>query len=339
MSLSKKSLETSKSMAQRVQVGQVTPADELRELLTIAEKRVANVWSSSDGALSLLGELDSIAALWPVLEAQGMDLRPEAGRWETLRAAVDRRAADIVADLRTFGGFDKVRLEIHPEGTDAPWWHLDRVVRTNRQQRIRHAGLVLGGLALLFAVLYVGLRLFFPVDPKVAEAGRRIGAGDQLIRGQADYAGALAEFEQAAQLTPDDPEALLRVGVIREKVGTATAEEMYARARSITPDDVVFRQMRASVYLTFGMLEQAESDLQVALAAKPEDPITWYELASVYELRGQIGDAIDALEKVDLYATEANLIEMSATARIRRGMLMQQVGVREQTLSTATPIP
>ncbi len=326
-------------MAQTVQVGQVTPADELRALLTIGEKRVANLWSSGDSALSLLKELDRIAALWPVLEAQGMDLRPEAGRWETLRAAVDRRAADIVADLRTFGGIGKMRLEIHPEGTVAPWWHLDRVVRTNRQQRIRHAGLILGGLALLFAVLYVGLRLFFPVDPKVAEAGRRIGAGDQLIRGQADFVGALAEFEQAAKLTPDDPEAVLRVGVIREKIGAATAEEMYARARSLTPDDVVFRQMRASVYLTFGMLEQAEVDLEAALAVKPEDPITWYELASVYEIRGQVGEAIAALEKVDLLATEANLVEMSATARIRRGMLMQQVGIREQSLSTATPIP
>ncbi len=326
-------------MAQTIQVGQVTPADQLRELLTIAEKRVANVWSSGDSALSLLRELDSIAALWPVLEAQGMDLRPEAGRWETLRAAVDRRAADIVTDLRSIGGIHKARLETHPQGTDAPWWHLDRVVNTNRQQRIRRTGLILGGLAVLLAVLYIGLRVLFPVDPKVAEAGRRIGVGDQLIRGQADFVGALAEFEQAAELTPDDPEALLRVGVIREKVGAATAEEMYARARSLIPDDVVFRQMRASVYLTFGMLDQAEGDLQVALAAKPEDPITLYELASVYELRGQTGDAIDALEKVDLYATEANLVELSATARLRRGMLMQQIGVREQTTSTETPSP
>jgi len=326
-------------MAQAIQAGQVTPADELRELLTVAEKRVASVWSSGDSALSLLRELDRIAALWPVLEARGMDLRPEAGRWETLRAAVERRSADIVADLRTFGGIEKVRLEIHPEGTDAPWWHLDRVVRAGRQQRIRRTGLILGGLTVLLVVLYAGLRLLFPVDPKVAEAGRHISAGDQLIQGQADFVGALAEFEQAAELTPDDPEVLLRVGVAQEKIGVASAEEVFARARAFTPDDVVFRQLRASVYLTFGMLEQAERDLQVALAAKPEDPITWYELASVYELRGQIGEAMDALEKVDLYATEADMVEMSATARFRRGMLMQQVGVREQPLSAATPIP
>ena len=52
-------------MAQMVQRGQVTPADELRDLLDTAEKRVANVRWSGEGALALLGELDRIAELWP----------------------------------------------------------------------------------------------------------------------------------------------------------------------------------------------------------------------------------------------------------------------------------
>ncbi len=52
-------------MAQMVQRGQVTPADELRGLLDSAEIRVANVRWSGEGALALLGELDRIAELWP----------------------------------------------------------------------------------------------------------------------------------------------------------------------------------------------------------------------------------------------------------------------------------
>ena len=86
-------------MAQTVKTGQVTPADELRESLAFSEKRVADVFGGGDNALALLKELDRIAALWPVLEAQGMDLRPEAGRWETLQATVNRRAGAIVSDL------------------------------------------------------------------------------------------------------------------------------------------------------------------------------------------------------------------------------------------------
>ena len=52
-------------MAQTVQTGQVTPADELRELLAIAEKRVANVWGSGESAVALLKELDRIAGSGP----------------------------------------------------------------------------------------------------------------------------------------------------------------------------------------------------------------------------------------------------------------------------------
>ncbi len=317
-------------MAQTIQIGQVTPADELRELLTVAEKRVANVWGSGESSLALLTELDRIDVLWPALEAQGMDLRPEAGRWQTLQASVDRRAGAILSDLRAVGGIDKARLEMHPEGTDAPWWRLDDLVRGVNLRRFRKTGLLLGGLAVLGAVLYFGLRLLFPVDPKVAEAGRLTGIGDQLIQGQADFPGALAEFEQAAALTPDDPEVLLRVGVVQEKTGNAAAEESYTRARALLADDVIFQQTRAYVYLMFGMIDQAEQDLQAALAARPRDPVTWYELASVFELRGEIRDAMDALERVDEYATEAGHIEMSATARYRRGMLMQQLGVQQQ---------
>lgn len=326
-------------MAQTVHVGQMTPADELRESLAVVEKRAANVRGNSDGALALLQELDRIAALWPVLEAQGVDLRPEAGRWETVQAAVDRRAGPIVADLRALGGIDKVRRELHPEGTDAPWWQLDGVVRANNRQRIRKMGLLLGGLAVLAAVLYFGLRLLFPVDPKVAEASRRTGVGDQLIQGQADFLGALAEFEQAAALTPDDPEVLLRVGVVQEKTGSIGAEETYARTRTLVPDAVTFNQMRASIYLTYGMIDQAERDLQAALSSKPDDPVTWYGLASVFEFRGEIGNAIDALEKVDQLATEAELVELSATSRFRRGMLMQQLGSQNLPVPAVTPTP
>ena len=232
-----------------------------------------------------------------------------------------------------------MRREIHPEGSNAPWWRLDEVVRANRRHRIRKAGLILGGLAVITAVLYFGLRLLFPVDPKVAEASRRTGAGDQLIQGQADFPGALAEYEQAAELTPDDPEVWLRVGAVQEKTGDAAAEETYARVRALVPDDVAFQQMRASVYLLFGMIERAEQDLQAAVAAKPEDPITWYELASVFESRGELRDAIGALERVDRYAAEAELVELSAMARYRLGILMQQAGYQQQSepAGVATP--
>jgi hypothetical protein len=281
-----------------------------------------------------------------VLEAQGVDLRPEAGRWETLQAATNRRAGKILFELRRLGGIDKVRREVHPEGVNAPWWRLDDCVRADRRRRLQKTGLVLGGIVGLGLVLYFGLRLLFPVDPKVAAARGHTDIGDQLIQEQADFPGALTEFEQAAELTPDDPEVWLRIGVVQERMGDAAqgdlapaAEESFARSRALLADDVHFRQMRASVYLAFGMVERADQDLQSALTARPADPLTWYELASVFEMRGEVSDAIDALERADQYANDAGNVELSVTARYRRGMLMQQSAFGVQPEAPITPTP
>ena len=87
-------------MAKAVLQGRVTPADELRELLTSAEKLAASVSGNAQNAAGLLAALDRIAELWPLLDAQGVDLRSEAGRWETLQAVVQRRGAAIVEALK-----------------------------------------------------------------------------------------------------------------------------------------------------------------------------------------------------------------------------------------------
>ena len=335
--MSRKTPETSSVVAQSVQIGQVTPADELRELLSVAEKRVAGARNSGESALELLKGLDRITVLWPLLEVQGMDLRPEAGRWETLRASVNRRAGDILAALRSLGGIERLRLQVHPGGVAAPWWRLDEYVRANKRRQMRKAGFILGGLAVLGAGLYFGLRLLFPVDPKVAEASRLTGSGERMIQGQADFRGALAEFEQAAELTPDDPEVWLRVGVVQEKIGDPAALNAYDRARALIVEEVQFWQMRASVYLLFDMVDQADHDLQAALAARADDPLTWYQLATVNEMRGEIGAAIAALEKADQYSSASGNTEMNAFARYRRGVLIQRHGVQPQAPAPATP--
>jgi len=91
-------------MARSLQSGQVTPADELRELLSTSEKLVASVRGSGAGVLVLLENMDRLSELWPELEAAGVDLRPEAGRWETLQATVRRNGRRLVRELRPHAG-------------------------------------------------------------------------------------------------------------------------------------------------------------------------------------------------------------------------------------------
>lgn len=319
-------------MAQAVHTGGVTPADELRDLLTTAEKRLANVRGSGAGAVILLQQLDRIAALWPVLEAQGADLRPEAGRWATLQASIQRRTPVILAALQSSGGIDALRSQAHPQGTDASWWHLDATVTAERRKRLRRSAIIAAG------ALVVALAAFFILrsltDPKVVEASRHVSTGEYAVQQAADWPAALAEFQAAAALTPADPDVWLRVGVAQEHLqDAAAARESYAKAHALLPSELEFLKGRAAAYLTFNLMAEAERDLQAALASKPDDAQAWYLAASVYETRGQNQQAIDALNQAAAYAEQAGLNELVALSRYRMGMLMQQVPMSQETVT------
>ncbi len=326
-------------MAQAVQRSQVTPADELRDLLETAEKRVANVRWSGEGAIALLSELDRIAELWPQLEEQGVDLRPEAGRWETLQAAVLRNAAAILAELQGQGGFVQVRRRVHPTGVNAPWWRLDEHVAETRRRRLRRTVTIFAGVIVVALALNFLLRWLFPVDPKVQESARRVSQGEQLVQQKGDWAAARAEFDAASAVTPGEYDVWLRLGVVEEHLGNSdAAQEAFAEARTLLPSDLEFYKGRASTYLIFNLIDLADSDIRAALAIDERDAQAWYQAASVFEARGQIREAIDALDKSSTYAAESRQDELTALARYRMGMLMQRQGV-PQAVETPTPTP
>jgi tetratricopeptide (TPR) repeat protein len=326
-------------MAQTVQRGQVTPADELRDLLETDEKRVANVRGSGEGAVKLLNELDRIAELWPELEAQGVDLRPEAGRWETLQASVQRNATGLVAELQRCGGIRSIRKEVHPEGTDAPWWHLDEYVTQSRRKRVRRTVTIAVAVVVVVLAAWFLFQKLFPVDPKVAGSVRRVSQGDQLAQQNNDWAGALAEFQAAAALTPADYDVWLRVGVAEEQLGnTQAAQDAYAKARSLLPSELEFHKARAFAYLLFDLVDQGDRDIQAALAIKNDDAQAWYQAATVYDNRGQISEAVDALQKASTYAEKTGQDQLTALARYRMGMLMQRMNLPQGTAEpTVTP--
>ncbi len=325
-------------MAQMVERGQVTPADELRNLLETAEVRVANVRWSGDGSLALLKELDRIAELWPELEAHGVDLRPEAGRWETLQAAVLRSAGALLAELQTCGGIAALRRQVHPEGTNAPWWRLDEYVAQQRRQSVRRAVTIVAAVVAVAFVAWFLFQKLFPVDPKVAESVRRISDGEQLVRDKNDWPGALAEFQAASALTPEDYDVWLRLGVAEEQVGnTQAAQEAYDRARGLLQSELEFLKGRAGAYLIFALVDPADKDIQAALAIKNDDAQSWYQAATVFEARGQIREAVDALEKASTYAEETHQDELTALSRYRMGMMMQSMSM-QQPAGTPTPV-
>jgi tetratricopeptide (TPR) repeat protein len=324
-------------MRQVVQTGFITPADELRELLTLSEKRVANLRGSGTAALDLLRHMDRVATLWPQLEANGLDLKPEAGRWSTIQAGLRRQAPIVLKELAAFGGAATVRQREHPAGTENWWWHLDKEVRERNRRQLARTGLTLSIVAVAGVGIWLLLRILLPVDPVLRETMRALDAGDALVQQEGDAAGALVQYRRAAESNPQDSETWLRIGAVLEMQGDAPgAAEAFEHAETIIGDPARYRLARGGAYFVLGMLEQAERELLTAIDLKPTDPYAYYYLASVHEQRGQGAEAIAALEKTAQYAEEQGEAQLIAMARFRMGMIMQ---AQQGFQPTVTPAP
>lgn len=317
-------------MAKAVLQGRVTPADELRELMTSAENLLPSVSGNPQNVSGLLAALDRIAELWPLLDAQGVDLRSEAGRWETLQAGVQRRGIAIVGALRPLGGIKALRQQTHPDGGEGAWWRVDEHVADTRRRAWRRTTAVFAGIIVFSAAVYFALRLLFPVDPKVVEASRLLGQGDRLVQEAGDYESALVEYQQAVENTPDNVEIWLRLGAVQERLGDeAAAQASFARARGLIGTDTEFYRVRGSSYLLLAMLDEAERDLLRVFEVEPRNAMAWYLIASVYEARNDLGPAVEALSRASDYAAETQQIELIALARTRMGFLMQRLAAQQ----------
>jgi Flp pilus assembly protein TadD len=329
-------------MARALEATHKTPADELRDLLTKGEKLVVNPGDGADGTIELLQLLDRVDELWPRLTAAGVDLRPESGRLEALHAATGKQAAILLRRLRDAGGIESIRSRIRP-GEDAGWWwHLDTLVRERRMRSLRTAAIVTAVVLLVGAALVFILNRLFPVDPNVSAALTLTNRGQMQAAEQGDYAGALAQFQAAAELTPEDPEVWLWIGMLQDRLGRpAEAKDAFERARGLLSSDGDFYVQRAAAYLGAQWIGPARQDLEAALAIDPENPQAYYYLATVYELSGDVANALQSLERASDLADKRGVPELTAMARYRMGMLLQAVaapGVGTPGLQpTATP--
>ncbi|NOX63378.1 MAG: tetratricopeptide repeat protein [Chloroflexi bacterium] len=310
-------------MAHVVKTPKLTPADELRSLLEESEKLAVNMsGAGADKAVTLLENLDRIQALFPTLEAKGVDLKPEQARWEAVQGAVRRHSADIRRELKPLGGLAALRKQRAP-AIENWWWRLDEIQRA--QWRRRLARLLLATLALVI-VVGGGLWLFdhfFPGDPQMREfQNYKLQAEQQLEAG--DLAAAIASYEAARAIYPDDADALAWLVVLNEAL-ERWPEADVARAELFeqTQGDVALGLL-AEKYVILEQPEQALKLAQAAIEANPDNPRGYLALAGAYEQLDRLQEAIDALEIAAEKADEQNLPELQALTRMRLGFLLQR---------------
>jgi tetratricopeptide (TPR) repeat protein len=311
-----------------------TPADSLRGLLGEAELVGANLRGAGPRVVRLAHLLDQIADLLAEMEAAGVDVRAERGRNETVCRRLRRQKGRFLAEAGR--AFQQERAAVAPDRARW-WWFLDEELALERRQRLRQ-GLLWG------AVLVVGCAIsglvydrFIAPPPEVRRAYQYSTTGESFAE-EGDLGTALAEFEAAIELTPDNPTLWVWKGVIHSQLDqTEQAEEAFLTARSLYGEGTGFLQDRGMTYLRLGNVDAAAADVEQIITQEPESGVGYYLRASVALARDDYQAAIDDLDRASELAQAAGDTQLEATVRVQRAMVFQMWTAQVSPSPTPTP--
>jgi tetratricopeptide (TPR) repeat protein len=311
-----------------------TPADSLRDLLDEAERLVANLRGAGPRVVQLAHLLDQTADLLAEMEAAGGDLRAERGRCETVYRQLRRQKGRFLAEAgRTF---QEERAAIAPDRARW-WWFLDEELALQRRKRLRRV-LLWGGVLIVGCIIsWLVYDHFIAPPPEVQQAYRYSTTGEGLVE-EGDLGAALAEFDAAIALTPDDPTLWLWKGVIHSQLDQMEqAEEAFLTARSLYGEGTGFLQDRSMIYLRIGEVDAAAADVEQLIAQEPQLGVGYYLRANVGTARGNYAAAVDDLDQAAELAQAAGDTQLEATARVQRAMVLQMWTTQVSQLPTPTP--
>ena len=307
-----------------------TPADRIRESLDRAERCVSNLRGAGTQALALLHLLDQAAQGLAELEAAGVDVRAERVRFETvqrqLRRRHDRFLAEAGAALR------EERASVQPDQTRW-WWFLDQAATRQQRRQLRHRLVGVLVAAVLLLVAWLAYDRFIAPPPQVRQAFQHSNAGEMLVE-EGDLWAALAEFEAAAALTPDDPDPWLWQGVIHFELDELDdAEVAFDTARVLYETEFDFLLARGMTYLRVGDLTAAGADAEQAIVESPHSGWGYYLRASIAVEEGDYDAAVADLEQAEGLARAAGDAQLEAYTRTQRAMVIQLQLYQQPTLS------
>jgi len=311
-----------------------TPADKVREALDRAEKRIVSLRHAGPNALEILYSLDFATSVLDEIEADGGDTRAERSWVETVLGMFKSKQSLFLGEVGS--ALAEERDAVKPD-RERWWWFIDEIVVEQRKSRVAHLlKTVLIGAAVLLVAGFVYDRFIAP--PENVREGLRYGARGESLVDQGDLPSALAQFEAAATVTPDDVGTWIWIGVIHSEMGAdAKADDAFSKARALTEGDVPFLLKRGQTYLRVGDVDAAMKDVNAALA---EDPASGWGYVLRGNISAQTGDfnaALADLEKAADLANASGDVQLEAYARTQRAMIMQQSMVPQLPVATPTP--
>jgi tetratricopeptide (TPR) repeat protein len=307
-------------------IEKVEGPEDLRRMIRQCEIAVAQLEGSGAEALSLLKLLDEIKDLMQRLEERGADLEPEKVRMQTVEGLLRSKVPILLKEMRAVGGLDQARQEVSPDESRW-WWYLDRQVAEQRRGTMRR-WLTIGGVAVAILVALGGAySVFFAPSPEARERHEHLTRAEDF-REDGDLAAALAEYEAARALAPDEPEIHLWLGVLYGEEGREDkAAAAFATARKLLGNEVEFLVRRGMIYAQMDKVEATLTDASAATALDPKSAMAHFLLGGAYEAQEKIPEALEEFERAAELADQAGNNTLVAQARMRAGMLLQRAPV------------
>jgi tetratricopeptide (TPR) repeat protein len=304
-----------------------TLLEQVQEILGQIEVRLANLSGSGSDAMEIISLLDQVAGQLEELETAGADVRAERGYLTSVWQGLKRRARRF---LREVGPALRIERERQEMDSLAPWWWIDRVYAQKRR-RVLKKRLLTTLLALLTAAaVWLVYQQFLAPPPEVRQALDYVASGEMRLD-DGDLEGALVAFEAAADLTPNDPEALIRVGAMRQKLGDEEgAQAAYEAVRELGISEREFLVQRGGLFLQMRELEAARADAEMIIELDAEWGYGFYLRASVEMEEGETQAALDDYSTAAEMAHAAGDAQLEALARMQMALLLQSAPLLEE---------
>lgn len=306
-----------------------TPADRVRQLLSKAEQDVTSLSGAGPEALQILHAFDQIENDLSQLEQRDVDLRVERTNFETLQRQLRDRKRRFLKEAGR--DLQEERERIDPARSKW-WWYLDELAAKQRWRRLRRVGIAGAAVLVILTAAWLAYERFLAPPPEVGQAYRQMEMGQRQAQ-EEDFRGALAAFQAATELTPDEPEPWLWKGVIHDQLDNSDeAQNAFQAARRLydTPFDFVLN--RGRVYLQAGDVQHAETDVMTAIELNPDSGWSYYLRAGIAMRNGDPGTALADLDRA------VTLAEKNGDAKLQALASTQRAGVLKRLpASTASP--
>lgn len=301
-----------------------TSAVKLREMIFQLETSLGDPRGQGAGVLDMLKLRDQIdAEVKRLQQEEGLDLRPERTRIETIDNILMRKAALLNRELRSVGGLAGARRQENPP-EEHWWWYLDLyLAEKQRKTAIRMVATIAIVAIVLVAINFILNRLS-GLSPQEKEA-RGYGMQAEQYLAREEYDKAIAAYEQALATLPSYHEAYINLAVLYELKGeTDKAQAAFASAEAAYSDRTEYLLALGRAYQSVRKFDVALTKIEEALKLNPNSVQGYLLRGGIYESMNKTQEAIADYEKAANMAQEQRLDALYVIAKTRMAMLLQR---------------